>query len=88
MLMKLTPGINFINVLQAAFTPANPESAKRKVKLSVFFPLLGSASAKAARRMLVKLTPGRVGHRFVGVTECCKNYDCRAVASRFAMQGW
>jgi len=27
-LMKLSPGVNFINVLQAAFTHADPESEK------------------------------------------------------------
>ncbi len=31
---------------------------KKTVKLSVFFELLGSAHAKAACRMLMKLTPG------------------------------
>jgi len=29
MLMKLTPGVNFINILQTAFTLADPKSAKR-----------------------------------------------------------
>jgi hypothetical protein len=29
MLMKLTPGVDFTNVLQAAFTLADPKSAKR-----------------------------------------------------------
>ena len=52
-------GVNFTIILQAAFTRADPESAKKIVKLPVssFFPLLGSASVKAARRTLVKLTP-------------------------------
>ena len=44
--------------LRAAFTPADPESAKKIVKLSSFFALLGSVCVKAACRMLVKLTPG------------------------------
>ncbi len=52
------PGVNFINVLRAAFTRADPESAKKTVKLSVFFALSGSVkSVKAAHRTLVKLTP-------------------------------
>ncbi len=34
-----TPGVNFINVLQAAFTRSDPESAKKTVKLPVFFGL-------------------------------------------------
>ena len=51
------PGVNFINVLRAAFTHADPESAKKTVKSSSFFALLGSARVKAARRMLMKLNP-------------------------------
>jgi len=31
--MKLTPGVNFINILQAAFTRADPESAKKELQL-------------------------------------------------------
>ena len=50
-------GVNFTNVLWAAFTPADPKSAKKLLNLTVFFALLGSACVKAARRMLVKLTP-------------------------------
>ncbi len=58
MLMKLTPGVNFINILRAAFLSADPESAKKTDNLTVFFVLLGSASVKAASRTLMKLTPG------------------------------
>ncbi len=59
MLMKLTAGVNFINVLWAAFTCADPESAKRAVKLSTsFLALLRSARTKAACKMLMKLTTG------------------------------
>ena len=50
-------GFNFINVLQAAFMPTDTKSAKKTVKLSSFFALLGSASVKAACRTLVKLNP-------------------------------
>ncbi len=35
---------------------ADPKSAKKTVKLSFFFVLLGSACVKAAHRMLMKLT--------------------------------
>ncbi len=55
--VELCPGVNFINILQAAFTHRDPESAKETVKRFVFFELLGSASAKKACRMLMKLTP-------------------------------
>ncbi len=51
-------GVNFSNVLRTAFTLADPKSAKKTVKLSVFFALSGSARVKAAHRMLMKLTPG------------------------------
>ena len=53
----MTPGFNFTNILRAAFRRADPKSAKKTIKLSSFFVLLESALVKAARRMLVKLTP-------------------------------
>jgi len=49
----LTPGVIFINVLQAAFTHADPKSAKDSL-----FALFGPTRVKAARKMLMKLTPG------------------------------
>ncbi len=45
------PGVNFIKVLRAAFARADPKSAKKTVKLSVFFALLGSAHIKASRKI-------------------------------------
>jgi len=54
--MKLT-GVNFINILQAAFKHKDIESPKSTVKLSVFFALLGSVPARPAHKMLMKLTP-------------------------------
>ena len=53
-------GVNFINVLQAALTHEDPESAKKLLDLSVFLALMGSATAsvKAACRTLMKLNPG------------------------------
>ena len=54
---KHRSGVNFTNVLRAAFMPADTKSAKKAVKLSSFFALLGSAIVKAAHRTLVKLTP-------------------------------
>jgi len=58
MLVKSTPGLNFINVLLTAFTLPDPKSIKKTVKLSIFFTLLGSTSVKAVRRTLMKLSPG------------------------------
>ena len=49
--------VNFTNILQAAFTRADPKSAKKTVKLSSFIVLLGTERVKAACRTLVKLTP-------------------------------
>ena len=54
--VKSSLGVNFTNVLRAAFTHANPKSAKKLLNLTVFFALLGSEQIKAAHRMLVKLT--------------------------------
>ncbi len=56
MLMKLTPGLNFINVLLTAFTLADPKSVKKIDNLTVFFTLLGSACVKAVHRTLMKLS--------------------------------
>jgi len=52
------PGVNFINVLQAAFMHADPESAKKLATWLSFFDILGSGYVKAAHRTLLKLTPG------------------------------
>jgi len=57
LLFTKLPSVNFINILWAAFMPPDTKSAKKTVKLSSFFALLGSLSVKAARRTLVKLTP-------------------------------
>jgi len=46
MIVKLTTGVNFINVLHAAFTHPDPKSAKKAVKLSVYFAFSGSAHTK------------------------------------------
>ena len=57
MFMKLTPGLNFINILWAAFTHTDPESVKNQLRYQYLFRLLGSAHTKAACR-LMKLTLG------------------------------
>jgi len=56
----LPPGVNFINVLQAALAHTDPESVKKTIKLLVVFMLLGSARVKAVRITLMKLTPVRL----------------------------
>ncbi len=45
-----SPGLNIINVLRTAFTPADPKNIKKTVKLSIFFTHLGSTSVKTARK--------------------------------------
>jgi hypothetical protein len=56
--MKLTPGLNFINVLLTALMHADPERVKFQLSCQYLFSLLGSAHIKAARGMLMKFTPG------------------------------
>ncbi len=77
MLMKLTSGPNFINVLCTAFTHADPRNLIKTVNLSIFFMLLGSMSVKAAHKTLVKLTPGlepkNASIPLKDVTQCCND---------------
>jgi hypothetical protein len=60
MLVKLTPELNFINILHTAFTPVAPKSVRIQSSRQYLFTLFGSTSAKAARLMLMKLTPADV----------------------------
>ena len=59
MLMKLTTGVNFINILQAAFAHADPKSVKNTDNLTVFLALSRSPCIKVASKMLMKLTTGQ-----------------------------
>ncbi len=56
--VKSSYGVDFINVLGAAFASKDPESVKKTVMLSVFFTLSGCAHVKAAHRTLMKLRHG------------------------------
>jgi hypothetical protein len=51
-------GVNFVNILQAALTPADPKSSKKTDSLTVFFALLESEDVKASSKMLMKLILG------------------------------
>ncbi len=51
MLMKLTPGVNFINVPHAAFTRADPECAKNDSQVSSVFLRFWDLLAK---KLLIK----------------------------------
>jgi hypothetical protein len=58
-LMKLSPGVNFINILCSALTLVDLKSVKSTAKsYKYLFTLSGSASVKAVPRMLMKLSPG------------------------------
>ena len=56
-LLTAISGVNFTNILRAAFMRKDPKSAKKLLNLTFFFALLGSAHVKDACKMLVKLTP-------------------------------
>jgi len=59
-LMKLSresSWVNFISVLQAAFTRTDPNSTKIKSSHQYLFALLGCAGVKATSKTLMKLTP-------------------------------
>ncbi len=48
--VKLTPGVDFINILFKTFTCTYPKSAKRYWPLDWIFTLLGSSCVKAGRK--------------------------------------
>ncbi len=47
MLIKLTPGLDFINILCTTFTPVAPQSVRTQVKLSVSFYAFGIYERKS-----------------------------------------
>ncbi len=57
MLMKLTTGVDFINVLFTAFGLIDPECAKRQSSQQCHLVLLRPTSVKYACRMLMKSSP-------------------------------
>ena len=58
--LVLFPGVNFTDILRAAFTYENPKSAKSQVKQ--LFVLLGSARIKASRKLVDEIDPSRFVH--------------------------
>jgi len=58
-------GVDFTNILQAAFAHKDPKSTKSTVDLTVFLKLLGSAIVKVAHKMLAKLTPSEIKKIFL-----------------------
>jgi hypothetical protein len=57
MLMKLTPWVNFTNVLRAAFTFADHKSTKRHWWLDCLFVILRRAHVKDARKHVGEIDP-------------------------------
>ena len=55
--LRSNPGVNFINVFTPSFYDCRSQKRKKLLELTAFFVLLGSALVKAARKMLVILTP-------------------------------
>jgi len=49
-------GLDFTNALYAALMHTDPKSAKRQSSHQCLFALLGSASVKAAHKLMMKLT--------------------------------
>jgi len=56
MLMKLSRGVNFINIVHEDFTREDPNSIKIQSSCKHLFALLGSTQLKTAHKMLMKLT--------------------------------
>ena len=55
--MKLSPGVNFINVFTHSFCACRSWKHKKLVDLTVFFALLGSACIKAAHKHVDEIDP-------------------------------
>ena len=55
--MQQTSRVDFIEVFTHSFYALQSQNHKKLLDLAVFFAILGSAHVKAARSMLVKLTP-------------------------------
>ncbi len=56
MLIKLTQGVSFTNMFTRSFYARRSRKSKKTDDLTVFLMFLGTAHAKAARKMLMKLT--------------------------------
>ena len=54
---SLKPRVNFTIILQAAFTPGDPKSAKKDSQVKQLFALWGSASIKAVRKHVDVIDP-------------------------------
>jgi hypothetical protein len=77
MLMKLTPAVNFINVLRTAFTLADPKRVKNTDEITAILILSGSTSVKALHKTLMKLLPE-------ALTQACQTRGPRAACVSIA----
>ncbi len=77
MLMKLTPGVNYINVLRAAFACTDPKRAKRHWWLDCHYAvILGSAFVKAAHKHVGEIDQqGSMKYLYIKIKNLgwCKN---------------
>ena len=55
--VRLSPGVNFINVFNRSLYTCISRKRKKLLNLIVFLALLGSVCVKAARKTLMKSTP-------------------------------
>ncbi len=54
----ISPGVDFINILRTAFTPAVLLRVRTQSSCQYLFTLFGSTGVKVVHRMLGKLSPG------------------------------
>ncbi len=59
----VSSGVNFINVLWAAFAPVDPKSVKRYWQLDWTLTLLGATCTKAAHKFVGEINPRRQFHQ-------------------------
>jgi len=69
-LMKLTPDLNFFNILLATFASPDPKSVKNNDNLNEYFALLGTWGVKAARTKNVDEIDPRSRERVMEVMWC------------------
>ncbi len=56
-LLTRCPGVNFINILWAAFAPVDPKSVKRYWQLDWILTLLGATGVKAVHKYVGEIEP-------------------------------
>jgi len=73
--MKSTPSVNFNKFYKQLLHMQISKAQKDTDDLTFFFALLGSSSVKAARKTLVKLTPGPLKN-------CCPKFSQKFVCQK------